>query len=235
MSNHDNLQAVAVFVIIGLTCFFGFLATPWFPSPLNWNLAVGSTVVVLIIGIIYFAWRRFSKKSITHGISVITKDETGSRVRSYKPIESEASALKEMLKPMQAFEQGLLRGLHSSRQAPRTRHGLRNYILSHLRSLMSEWNSYERVSPPERWVSLSHDSMQKHASEIADEILRLTSKHPDLWDAAIIGELNVIAGELRQFAAKTHPETTEEAKVMDQHGKNAYSLARALLSRISPK
>ncbi len=164
MSNHDNLQAVAVFVIIGLTCFFGFLATSWFPSPLNWDLAVVSTVVVLAVGIMYFAWRRLSKKSITHGIAVITKDETGSRVRSFEPIESEASEFRMTLKATRAFGQGLLRGLRSSTQAPRIKGDLRNGILSYLRSLMSEWNSYESVSPPERWVSLSHDSMQKHAS-----------------------------------------------------------------------
>jgi len=59
MSNHDSLQAVAVFVTIGLACFFGFLAIPWFPSPLNWELAVGSSVAVLILGILYFAGHRY--------------------------------------------------------------------------------------------------------------------------------------------------------------------------------
>jgi hypothetical protein len=54
-------------------------------------------------------------------------------------------------------------------------------------------------------------------------------------DARIIGELNVISGELRQFAAAAHPETTEDAMAMDQHGKKAYRLTRALLYRISPK
>jgi hypothetical protein len=115
------------------------------------------------------------------------------------------------------------------------RQGLRNDVLSHLENLMSAWKYYEGISPPERWVSLSHDSMQKQASEIADELLRLTSKHPDLWDAGIIGELNVISGELRQFAAVAHPETTEDAVAMDQHGKNAYRLTRELLSRIPSK
>src|SRR5208282_2943254 len=35
--------------------FFGFLATPtWFPPPLNWNLAIASTIIVAVAGIIYF-------------------------------------------------------------------------------------------------------------------------------------------------------------------------------------
>jgi predicted membrane channel-forming protein YqfA (hemolysin III family) len=62
MSNHEDLQAVGMFVVIGLACFFGFLATPWFASPLNWILSVSSAVAVLIIGAVYFAWRWFSDK-----------------------------------------------------------------------------------------------------------------------------------------------------------------------------
>ena len=63
MSNHEDLQAVAVFVAVALACFFGFLTVPLFPSPLNWNLASGSVIVILIAGVTYFSWCRFAKRS----------------------------------------------------------------------------------------------------------------------------------------------------------------------------
>jgi hypothetical protein len=58
MTNHDNLQAVGLFALIALGCFFGFLASPQvFPPPLNIQLAVVSTAIDLIAAIIYFAYK----------------------------------------------------------------------------------------------------------------------------------------------------------------------------------
>lgn len=119
MPDHEDLQAVAVFVVIGLSCFFGFLATPWFPSPLNWNLASGSVILTLVVGIVYFKWRRISKKGMRgfkQGVGVIIKNETGSRVLTYEPHEP-----KTAVRLAQAFVQGLLKGLHRSSQASPTK------------------------------------------------------------------------------------------------------------------
>lgn len=62
MHNHENLQAVLAFVVVGLTCFFGFLEIPWFPSPLNWSLAAGCTSIVAAVGIAYFMLHKTSKE-----------------------------------------------------------------------------------------------------------------------------------------------------------------------------
>jgi len=111
---------------------------------------------------------------------------------------------------------------------------MRNDIVARLVHLMNEWKTYERVEPPERWVSFSHDSMQKHASETANEIQRLISKQPNLWDAEQIEKLRAICEELQGFATVSHP-YGKYAVEMDRHGMAAVKLTKALLPSLSAK
>ena len=56
MPHYERLQAVGLFALVWLGLFFGLLAIPQIPSPLNLYLAAMATVVVLLLAVVYFGY-----------------------------------------------------------------------------------------------------------------------------------------------------------------------------------
>jgi hypothetical protein len=54
MPNNENLQAYGLFVLIWASLFFGFLALPLIPTPLNYYLAFVSTIATVVVAVLYF-------------------------------------------------------------------------------------------------------------------------------------------------------------------------------------